>query len=174
MWDDFFKEQPFSFLNSLPFRYFPEPYIGNPLSTEHKAVFINLNPGEGGSMQDVFKSPNSLSILDVFESNDKDYQKTIKSFIDSNELFFSKNYFKQNIPLKNQLKKYKEDNPTCDELKPLHDTYVWWHDNRLLWLKAILPSNDLPSLNDIIGVELTPWHSTNFSEMVNTVKADNI
>ena len=28
--------------------------------------------------------------------------------------------------------------------------------------------------NDIVGVELTPWHSTNFSEMVNTAKADNI
>jgi len=177
LWDDFFDNKPFSFLNSLPFRYFPEPYIGNPKSKKLKAVFINLNPGEGGVMQDVFKSPNSLSILDVFESNDMDYQKTIKSFIDSNEKFFDNNYFDKNKPLKNQLKKYKEENPTCQELKPLHDTYVWWHDNRLLWLKDILGIDDLqnlPSLNDIVGIELTPWHSTNFSEMVNTAKANNI
>lgn len=34
-------------------RYFPEPYWGNPNPTALSAVFLNLNPGQGGDNQDV-------------------------------------------------------------------------------------------------------------------------
>lgn len=34
-------------------RYFPEPYWGNPNPTELSAVYLNLNPGEGGDDQDI-------------------------------------------------------------------------------------------------------------------------
>lgn len=171
-WENYFKNKPFSFLNILPFRYFPEPYIGNPLSEKLKAVFINLNPGSGGTMQDVF-SNDALSIFNVFNDNQQNYQETITQFISENETFFSKNFDNKKL-LKTQLKNYKRDYPNTSELKALHDTYAWWHDNRLLWLKDILALKKPPSLNEIIGVELTPWHSTNFAEMGNTAQEDSI
>jgi hypothetical protein len=173
-WVNYFKDKPFSFLNILPFRYFPEPYIGNPLSEKLKAVFINLNPGSGGDMQDVFKKHDALSILKLFKNKRRNYHETIKEFIQKNECFFENNkkFFGQKL-LKNKLNKYKEKYGVS-ELKPLHDTYAWWHDNRLLWLQDILGSEETPSLNDIIGVELTPWHSTNFAEMGNTASENNI
>ncbi len=34
-------------------KYFPEPYWGNPNPTELTAVFLNLNPGDGGADQDI-------------------------------------------------------------------------------------------------------------------------
>jgi hypothetical protein len=125
-------------------------------------------------MQDVFNN-HALSILNDFQNNEQNYQKTIKEFIEKNEKFFAdKKYFNNQILLKKQLEIYKAKHADSNELMPLYDTYRWWHDNRLLWLKDILDLKETPSLNDIIGIELTPWHSTNFAEMGNTAQEDNI
>jgi hypothetical protein len=170
-WKSFFSDKPYSFLNILPYRYFPEPYIGNPTSKKLKAVFINLNPGTGGDMQDIYGS-DPLNILHIFRENQFSYQKSIDAFIKSNEEFFLNNKtFKSDKPLIPQLKKYKISNK---EAPTLHDTYAWWYDNRLLWLKELQGLANAPSLNDILGLELTPWHSTNFAEMGNTFREETI
>ncbi len=174
-WDDFFKDNPYSFLKVIPFRYFPEPYIGNPSSKDLKAVFLNLNPGAGGDMQDVYNN-HPLNILRIFEDKNQCYYNTIISFIENNENFFlNDEFFKKDKPLKNQLKNYKNDIKNKDKILPiLHDTFVWWYDNRLLWLKKVLNLKDVPSLKNIFGIELTPWHSLSFSEMGNTFNQDVI
>lgn len=174
VWSNFFNDYPFSFLNLLPYRFFPEPYIGNPTSKKFNAVFVNLNPGSGGDMQDVF-CEHSMSILKLFKANNSSYQKTIQSFIKANEEFFkSEESFKKGEAFMSKLKRFKEDKVNIANLVSLHDTYCWWHDHRLLWLKKVLQLENTPSLNDIIGLELTPWHSTSYAEMGNTAQDENV
>lgn len=179
-WKAFFEDNPFSFLNSLPYRFFPEPYIGDPLSKKLEAVFINLNPGEGGDMQDVFDSSQN-NINRLFEGKKFDYYKTIREFINRNETFFKSsnwkkfeksNKFTTNSSLKAKIKKLKKINSVLSNSKALPvlcDTYAWWHDNRLMWLKETLSLKKVPRLDEIIGVEMNPWHSTNFNKTGNTV-----
>lgn len=166
-WQIFFSKHPFNFLDLLTHRYFPEPYIGNPKSETFKAVFINLNPGTGGIEQDIYNR-STVSIVNLFETKLKKYDLTIDEFIRSNISFILKNKLKNEKPLESQFKDFHEKNKS-EALPILYKTYSWWHTNRLMWLKNSGLYNDVPYLNEIMGLELTPWHSTNFIQMAGTI-----
>ena len=60
-------------------RYFPEPYWGNPNPIELTAVFLNLNPGGGGEVQDI-----KISIKDpiaTYMAKHQVYSDTVETLI---------------------------------------------------------------------------------------------
>src|SRR4051794_31512443 len=66
--------------NDFPtYRYFPEPYWGNPYVRKNQleAVFLNLNPGEGGNCQDFSSVTKEVSILQGLYEKEQSYSKTI-------------------------------------------------------------------------------------------------
>lgn len=60
-------------------RYFPEPYWGNPFPTELTAVFLNLNPGKGGDGQDIKISTKDP--IDTYNSKNQVYSETVIDLI---------------------------------------------------------------------------------------------
>jgi hypothetical protein len=109
-------------------RYFPEPYWGNPNPTELTAVFLNLNPGEGGDCQDLL----SLNILNstlftTYLSCKYFYDKTVEVLI-KNLCYGTTNWFiKKRADWLYQLifsfkKDYKFDikNILCADIIPWH------------------------------------------------------
>jgi hypothetical protein len=99
-WDDWHKEWYSNALTSPPivgkvkdwitpidkgsnenpiWQYFPEPYWGNPLSTELTAVFLNVNPGGGGNEQNILNTTQIVSqLIDTYTINKNIYSDTIK------------------------------------------------------------------------------------------------
>ena len=62
-------------------RYFPEPYWGNPNPDELTAVFLNLNPSCGGDDQDVKISTKDP--IATYVSKHQDYKNTIDVLINN-------------------------------------------------------------------------------------------
>ncbi|HLP73293.1 MAG TPA: hypothetical protein VK155_10350 [Bacteroidales bacterium] len=167
-WVEYFKKHPFSFTGILPYRYFPEPIIGDPDKSVFKAVFINLNPGAGDESKDVFNE--SASVLEAYRNNGYKYFDTIRAMIKQNQTFFNEKC--HSVPLK-YIKSEIDNLGKSHELPPFSYTYAWWYRNKLSWL---IKNNlcEKVELDEIIGLELTPWHSETFSEMKNTVTPESI
>lgn len=62
-------------------RFFPEPYWGNSSPTELTAVFLNLNPGEGGDVQDIKISRKDP--IATYNAKYQIYSKTVDILINN-------------------------------------------------------------------------------------------
>lgn len=144
-WDNFYQEHPFDISSLFYYRFFPEPYFGNPHSEKLEAVFINLNPGTGGFEQEMF--PKKSALLDLFGQKEHGslYSKTMEKLI-------------------------AESLNTKPELLP--GTLKWWKNNRVKWVNTIF--NKTVTLDNILGIELTPWHTTSFNELRRTLKSSEV
>jgi hypothetical protein len=147
VWDNFFKEYPFDISELILYRYFPEPYFGNPLSKDLRAVFINLNPGRGGKEQDFRPIGDAISLFRGSSSS----------------------YFKLMGVLIHYSRKKKFDSFFGPTLR-------WWDDNRVRWINEVFGAHDEApaTLDNIVGLELTPWHTRSFGEIASTMNGKQV
>jgi hypothetical protein len=136
-WERFFRTQPFSFTESLPFRYLPEPYIGNPQCRELKVVLINLNPAGGGDGQDVFLPKKNFTTHAGWKR--KSYYDFIQKVMD-------------------ECSRY-----TAGRKPLLYPTYDWWKTNRVDWFNNTFGMSI--GMSEMMGFELLPWHSKKFNHI---------
>lgn len=66
------------------YKYFPEPFLHKGEISKIKYVFLNINPGGGGDIQDFDKRRESK--LFEFYNNNKLYSKTIKEFLSTEKV----------------------------------------------------------------------------------------
>jgi len=119
-------------------QYFPEPYWGNPLSKTLQAVFVNLNPGEGGSSQNI-KDPGFLF------KNYKSYYDAIavsklsngKPLIEDEAGYCTTKWFKSN------------------------------RANKAADIVCCLSGNNQPAVQvrDIVCLEMVPWHTSSSNQL---------
>lgn len=110
-------------------RYFPEPYWGNPYTNKLVAVFLNINPAGGGDDQDIFHIPENDPIK-TYTSTGRIYSKTIEILSADNNYSTTK-YFKTR-------------------------RVVWLKQLNECLKKPALP--DI-SVQNIICADLIPWHT---------------
>ena len=120
-------------------RYFPEPYWGNPCNAN--IIFININPGGGGAGQDL-QSAKFLypSLIYAIYNNKKGlYHDTIKEVL---------NY-------------------------SAYNTNGWMQKKRVDWANKIFSNIKPPppfKLDNILCLELIPWHTTGEAGVRNYLK----
>lgn len=147
IWEDFFSQYPFDITELMYYRYFPEPYFGNPKSENLQAVFINLNPGQGGKDQDFYPKGK---LLDYFRGVNLSYYNTMRAL----------------ITFSNREKPHLI----------LGKTLEWWVKNRVKWVNETFERSDgkTTTLNDILGLELIPWHTKSFGEIAITLNTTEL
>ena len=148
--------------------YIPEPYFGNPenlIDDKIHAIFINLNPGSAGPSQSYF---DEGSYLKDFKKNDSNYQKTLDYW---NRELYCYLKLKSNLEFDLKSKKIKK-NKYNQELKKnspsAYGTLIWWNDYRAKWVDTFLKPNNIDyqiEIQHILGLELSPWHSTKFTDI---------
>ncbi len=110
-------------------RYFPEPYWGNPNPSELTAVFLNLNPAGGGEGQNIITSAKDP--IATYMAKQQVYSDTVGALI-NNPCYPTTDWFIKNRVhwincLLHQLKKESDktiDNIIAGELVPWHTKNV--------------------------------------------------
>lgn len=113
-------------------RYFPEPYWGDPYTKNLAAVFLNINPGAGGESQDIKHSPVNDPIL-TYLTPQKTYSRTVEilsgnSDYDTTEWFYNKRvkWLKKLLECinKSSIQNLTVQNIICADLIPWHTPTV--------------------------------------------------
>lgn len=144
--DEFIKYG--SIYKSVP-NYFPEPYLGNPNNISNNrihAVFINLNPGGAGSSQSYYEKGGYIKDLDT---NGNNYLGTLNSWTE---------------------KFYSEIKVSDKKKITAYGTLNWWNKYRAGWINSFLKPptvNYEIGIENILGLELSPWHSRKFTDIGN-------
>ena len=117
-------------------RFFPEPYWGNPYNDNLVAVFLNINPGEGDVDQDIFHLPiNDPNSTYIAQHNI--YSRTVE-ILSTNNKYETTKYFTSNRI--NWLRKLFE----CMKIQQIPNL----------------------SVQNIITVDLIPWHTPTVDSFV--------
>lgn len=117
-------------------RYFPEPYWGNPYTDNLVAVFLNINPGAGGDDQDVFQIPENDPIK-TYTSTSRIFSRTVE-ILSANTEYETTEWF--------------------------YNKRVKWLKNLLECMKA--PSAQNLTVQNIICADLIPWHTPTVDSFV--------
>lgn len=175
--------------NEIPiWRYFPEPYWGNPNSEKLVSVFLNLNPGGGGDCQDVLSINNPASILyKSYVNNMNLYSKTIEQ-LSKDLCYTTTNWFDKKrsnwlnkllISLDKNGKKAAVENILCADLIPWHTysvtseikKYIVKH-TQLIFDNVILPITSISQEAVLKGIVFAKGRDT--SDMLECLKIDKI
>lgn len=125
--------------NNAIWRYFPEPYWGNPNPTELTAVFLNLNPGGGGDDQDILISKSDP--IATYMAKNQVYSDTVDVLID-NPFYPTTSWFiKKRVHWLNCLlfKLNRENNKTIRNI--IAGELVPWHTKNVSEIKKYIDSN---------------------------------
>jgi hypothetical protein len=117
-------------------RFFPEPYWGNPYADKLVAVFLNINPGAGGEDQDIFHIPEKDPIK-TYTANSRVYSRTVEILSADND-YKTTDYFRSRR--------------------------VDWLKKLLECLKR--PTMPDLSVQNIFCADLIPWHSPTVDSFV--------
>ena len=113
--------------------YLPEPWWGNDGTFPLSAVFINLNPGEGGGRQLRVNLPK-------FSRYSRYVSQKVNDFVNNRE---------PKIYLNN---------------KSVKSTTEWLLLKRALSIYRAFPDIPFQSVENVLAIELLPWHSRNFGD----------